>query len=674
MKKYIIVLMLLSMCLSSEAQKFLRYQMNNNTYNGFYTWGIESILHDYKNGIATTFVNASGKAYEIPVENIDCISVEDANINNDNIGQYRIYEFNYEEGDVKKIFVDNRASLFASHNGDFGANDTILFSSAYNGIAWIFYTDDQGRIKKIYDGNRLIFLDYDSDCEFTAIDLSTGNLEHYLLPSPKLVSHRSIFSTITTFFSQAVRILTPIGERLITPIVTGGEALVFDAGLQEINYFSGNIDELRNNPELHNQSFIVDGLSITSDIVGIVASLFGEVPSLGWSTVGVAASAGFLMHDLTELINHIWPDSEQMQSYRDYYQKKYSIHVAAIAAENVSYTSATLRGEATSFSPKGLDGTFIFKLYGENDETLSGTKNNVTNNSCIITANASKLKPGWPYFYSVQYTCVVDGLQLVFYADNIAEFMTLSPTVYTGEVQSKSSDRAEVICQFYNAPEGAICGVEYTSSYGTAEEKAPFTHEGDYYFTLSPLKPNTIYSYRAFIIIDDVYVYAEDSKTFKTDDNKPQGQTSCSDSNHPHWIDLGLPSGTLWKCCNEGANSPSKDGEYYKFGQVSSAPGVFQVMELLNYTTSVWTTQDGVKGCRFTGQNGGSIFLPASGLKWQGAKHYVGKQGNYWGGTSDGSQDSAFNIYFDASEATWEGFYDGTGWEYTVRSVSPVNH
>jgi len=114
MKKIIVVVMLLFACLSSEAQKFLRYQMNNNTYNGFYTNGIGSILHDYKNGIATTFVHASGKVYEIPINDIDSISVEDVNVANGNLGQYRIYEFNYEEGDIKKIYVDNRASLFAA--------------------------------------------------------------------------------------------------------------------------------------------------------------------------------------------------------------------------------------------------------------------------------------------------------------------------------------------------------------------------------------------------------------------------------------------------------------------------------------------------------------------------------------------------------------------------------
>lgn len=44
----------------------------------------------------------------------------------------------------------------------------------------------------------------------------------------------------------------------------------------------------------------------------------------------------------------------------------------------------------------------------------------------------------------------------------------------------------------------------------------------------------------------------------------------CPDSNHPHIIDLGLPSGTKWSCCNIGASTPTENGNYYAWGE--SAP------------------------------------------------------------------------------------------------------
>ena len=42
---------------------------------------------------------------------------------------------------------------------------------------------------------------------------------------------------------------------------------------------------------------------------------------------------------------------------------------------------------------------------------------------------------------------------------------------------------------------------------------------------------------------------------------------TCPDNNHPHMIDLGLPSGTKWACCNIGASSPEKAGGYYAWGE-----------------------------------------------------------------------------------------------------------
>ena len=42
----------------------------------------------------------------------------------------------------------------------------------------------------------------------------------------------------------------------------------------------------------------------------------------------------------------------------------------------------------------------------------------------------------------------------------------------------------------------------------------------------------------------------------------------CPDNNHPHAIDLGLPSGTKWACCNVGATKPEEYGGYYAWGEI----------------------------------------------------------------------------------------------------------
>ena len=47
-------------------------------------------------------------------------------------------------------------------------------------------------------------------------------------------------------------------------------------------------------------------------------------------------------------------------------------------------------------------------------------------------------------------------------------------------------------------------------------------------------------------------------------------QQTCPDNNHPHAIDLGLPSGTKWACCNVGATSPEQYGSYVAWGETKS--------------------------------------------------------------------------------------------------------
>ena len=49
--------------------------------------------------------------------------------------------------------------------------------------------------------------------------------------------------------------------------------------------------------------------------------------------------------------------------------------------------------------------------------------------------------------------------------------------------------------------------------------------------------------------------------------SNPKSYLTCPDDNHPHMIDLGLPSGTKWACCNIGADKPEDYGGYYAWGE-----------------------------------------------------------------------------------------------------------
>lgn len=61
---------------------------------------------------------------------------------------------------------------------------------------------------------------------------------------------------------------------------------------------------------------------------------------------------------------------------------------------------------------------------------------------------------------------------------------------------------------------------------------------------------------------------------------------SCSNNNTKEdakvYVDLGLPSGTLWAMCNVGADSPEKPGDYYAWGETKTY-GEEDQSNMMNY-------------------------------------------------------------------------------------------
>ena len=137
-------------------------------------------------------------------------------------------------------------------------------------------------------------------------------------------------------------------------------------------------------------------------------------------------------------------------------------------------------------------------------------------------------------------------------------------------------------------------------------------------------------------------------------------------------IDLGLPSGTKWACCNVGASKPEDYGGYYEWGewrQIADAPTLDQIKELINYCTSVWTLLNGVNGRSFKGPNGGQIFLPAAGCRLSGEFYDVGTGGTYWSGTlHEYHEGLAGYLSFYSGAVHWYKSY----YRYDELSVRPV--
>ena len=165
---------------------------------------------------------------------------------------------------------------------------------------------------------------------------------------------------------------------------------------------------------------------------------------------------------------------------------------------------------------------------------------------------------------------------------------------------------------------------------------------------------------------------------------------SCPDEHHPHPIDLGLPSGTKWACCNVEASTPDDYGGYYawgeteeklsfdwenyrhydssteqcihigddiagteydvatvKWGDLWRLPSSEMFQELMDNCTFEWTSLNDVNGYLFTGSNGGRIFLPAAGGCLYDALLLDGRDGNYWASTLDSEEkDNAFFLVF----------------------------
>ncbi len=187
---------------------------------------------------------------------------------------------------------------------------------------------------------------------------------------------------------------------------------------------------------------------------------------------------------------------------------------------------------------------------------------------------------------------------------------------------------------------------------------------------------------------------------------------SCPDENHPHMIDLGLPSGTKWACCNVGADKPEGSGGYYAWGETEEKtsynwgtyihcdgsdfschdlgsdisgteydvahvkwggswvmPSIEQLEELKNHCTCEWTTVNDVKGKKFTSEiNGCSIFMPAAGFSSDADLQDVGIYGFFWS-SLQGPPNSNYShgMYIDQGSTGESGFNRSFG-----QSIRPV--
>ena len=306
--------------------------------------------------------------------------------------------------------------------------------------------------------------------------------------------------------------------------------------------------------------------------------------------------------------------------------------------------------------------------------------------------------------------------------DKLPEAKTLALT----EVDENS---AKVKCAYYEAaPWSGTCGIKYWEDTNINESKKILfdVAQEEIDIPITNLKPNTTYYYQALIKVDDKYVgtagiekneiMAEEIKSFTTP--ALHSHALCPDDNHPHMIDLGLPSSTKWACCNVGATKPEENGGYYAWGETKEKdeyvwenythydqstntsysnsgfinigsdisntsydvahtqwkeswqmPTAEQYNELIDKTIYTWTNQNGVNGMLFIGTNGNSIFIPAAGDKWNKESFDKGERGSYWSSTQHGAKEAAWCLFVNSEGTTVDANtrYGGM----TVRPVQP---
>ena len=220
------------------------------------------------------------------------------------------------------------------------------------------------------------------------------------------------------------------------------------------------------------------------------------------------------------------------------------------------------------------------------------------------------------------------------------------------------------------------------------------------------------------IVSDVILGTSLDDETMQRADVNEDGSINVSDINViiaiildgdeepeplPEWVDLGLPSGSLWATCNVGASSPEQYGDYFAWGETETKdyydtetykwynssdstltkyctdsqygtvdnkteldpeddaatvnmgpswrmPSQDQMKELINCCIVQKAKMKGVSGLQITGPNGNTIFLPAAGYRSRDELSTVGFDCNYWTRTLTSWPVCASYLFFNSME------------------------
>ena len=336
-----------------------------------------------------------------------------------------------------------------------------------------------------------------------------------------------------------------------------------------------------------------------------------------------------------------------------------------------------------------LKKAYFFYGEGADEDDFTSAEMRVVQNTLYVELMGLKSNTTYNYYYEFHNGFNSMRTALKSFKTEVAPGDVTLPTVITAEVTEITTNSAKGGGEVTNdggaeVTERGICWG--TTANPTLDDSHVAAGSGTGVFTaaMSDLETNTTYHVRAYAINEKGTAYGLD-REFVT-------ISGGGDGNH-EFVDLALPSGTLWASCNLGANSPEDYGDYFAWGETSlkdyydwstykycngsdstllkyctiadygyegftdhltvllpeddvatfflgedwQMPTDSEWEELINTTTSTWTTQNGVYGRLFTASNGNSIFLPAAGFRWVDLIGDVSSQGLYWSNYCFGS-------------------------------------
>lgn len=140
------------------------------------------------------------------------------------------------------------------------------------------------------------------------------------------------------------------------------------------------------------------------------------------------------------------------------------------------------------------------------------------------------------------------------------------------------------------------------------------------------------------------------------------------------FVDLGLPSGTLWAKHNVQIRN-RKHFTHFEIPLLEditghNVPSEKDFEELLEECVWKWTIVGRTRGYRVTGPNGKSIFLSTAGLSSGGFLYGVGYIGYYWS-TRHYSSSTAYHLRFDGSSKNV--YYTSILCRFSVRLIKHKN-